>query len=207
MRTRSRELLDVEVRDHVSEMVDVKDGSHPSSFRCPLRLGEGGLEMVFDNRAERGRSCSLAEMRGNWSEDISTVKRAADRLQKVFVIRNRPRFMWNLRIDHRENAIVRANEVLPCGFNQDRPACRSHSRVDYGRVYGLGWKVTIGLRNQERALTHLERANLVADVDSGRIRADTRYDALHDANKVVFQAEIRCQRNDGFPHVRLVDWM
>jgi predicted heme/steroid binding protein len=80
---------------------------------------------------------------------------------------------------------------------EDRPANASDSRVDHGDVNGFRREVSIRLRDGESGAGDIMGAAFVRDVDNACAWADSEDDALHDAGKMVDEAEVRREGDEG----------
>ena len=103
-------------------------------------------------------------------------------------------------VNHRKHAVVRRDEILSCHFGEQRPPRGADARVHHDDVDGPLWKITVGLRDGERAVGDVVRLNAMADVDHLCGGRDSKDDAFHDADKVVGKAEVGGESNNGPSH-------
>src|SRR5260221_14138345 len=101
------------------------------------------------------------------------------------------------RVHQREHAIVRSDETIDPGVGDDRPAGATHAGIYHNHVDGPLWIVGIGLRNGQCAIENVEGLYRMADVNDLRVGHDAEDDAFHCPDKVVVQAEVGGQSDDG----------
>ena len=97
-------------------------------------------------------------------ENIAAVERLADGCQKIFRIRDGADFLSTFGQDEREDPIIRADEKLSSGFDQDGAAQRPDARIDHHHVHGPGRKVAPRLGDGEGGFGDIEGAAFMRDV-------------------------------------------
>jgi hypothetical protein len=86
---------------------------------------------------------------------------------------------------------------MTSGFDQNRAARGAHARVHYDKMNGAFGKVRPRFGNEKSGFVNIERWNVVAQVNQGRARRDTKHNAFHDGNKVIGFAKVCGEGNDG----------
>ena len=135
-------------------------------------------------------------MRCHRRKNIAAMKCSAHGMEKIALVRDVPDFRLFPGEDHRKHAVVRSDEVLAGHFGQQRPPRRSYARIDHDHMNRLLWKIAIRLRDGECAVGDLVGLHAMADVDQLRRRLDAENHALHDADKMVGEAEVGGESDD-----------
>jgi hypothetical protein len=96
-----------------------------------------------------------------------------------------------------EDAVVRANEAMVRGLDEDGTARCAHAGIDHDDMDGPLREIGPALGEREARLAELVRLDFVGDVDDAGAGRDGGDDAFHHADEVVLQTEIRQQGNQG----------
>ncbi len=168
--------------------------------RGAVRLFEMQAQVIVDRFAQfRGRQ-TFGEMRADRREHVASMKCLAQRLQEIFVGRDHAHFVFLLREDHGQHAVVGCDEILPGGLGHNRAAGSAHAGIDHHHVHGFFREKAIGLGQHESGLGHLVRRYLVTDINDLRGWAQAQDDAFHGAHEVVGEAKIGEKSNCGRTH-------
>jgi hypothetical protein len=156
-----------------------------------------GPQIIFDRLAHAGRRDAVGQMGGDRRENIATVEGLADGCQKILRIRDGADFVFTFGQDEREDPIIRADEELSGGFDQDGAAQGSDARIDHHHVHGPGRKVAISLCDGEGGFGDVEGAAFMRDVNHARLGTDPKNDTLHDPGEMIGETEVGGQSDDG----------
>src|SRR5262245_45489212 len=190
----------IQVELHVPEPVDRDHG------RVDTRGADLGLREVEprecvggDRRTELRKLDAESKVRRSRREQIAPVKRARDRLERVFRIRELVGDVdaAELLRSRDQQAVVRADVDATRPVAQSERAARAaHARIDDGEVHTRRHERQ-RVRERERTLQHALRRNPVRDVDDLGIRRDPLDHAVARADEIVLQAEIGQERDEG----------
>ena len=140
-----------------------------------------------DGRAELPQRDSAGEVRGGRREQVAAVERAGHRLQRVLRVDELVRLGHSAEAvgGRQEKPVVGAHvePSLPVAEGECAPAA-PHAGIDDGEVHPRG-HVRQRVRQRDRALEHVSRANSVRDVDHARIGRDRRDHAVTGADEVI----------------------
>ena len=118
------EQLPIEVRHDVAEADDLENHPRPLALGCKHWLAETEPQCIVNPLAELCRRYSGGKVSGDGSEDVSSMKRPADRLPEVIRRRDFTHSMFGHTIQyHTQDSVIGANESMPAGFRQNRPPC------------------------------------------------------------------------------------
>jgi hypothetical protein len=90
----------------------------------------------------------------------------------------------------REHAIVRRNKEVPARFDCHWSAPRTHPRVNYHQVNGIGREVIISAKKDISGRRNILRSNFVTDIDDPDRRITTENDTLHGRDIIVGRTEV-----------------
>ena len=104
---------------------------------------------------------------------------------------------------HRQHPVVRADEDSPPAGDgdRDRTATRADSRVDDGEHDTLR-DVRDAAGEGERAGPHVERRNLVGEIEHRYVRGDVGDDTLNDTDELVTDSVVGKKRHVPIPRCR-----
>ena len=101
------------------------------------------------------------------------MERPADGLEEIPAGRNVPHGHGFLAgIEQRENAVIRSDEMILPGRDQDRAARAADSGVNDHQVDRAGGEIMVGLGNGECAVHDVIGPEVVANVDELRVGID-----------------------------------
>src|SRR5437660_7845720 len=124
----------------------------------------------------RNTSCQMGR---NWRKHISSMKRLADRFQKVALVLQRANRLDSLAAQcKRQQAIIRANEKISLGPNRDCPAFAAYARIHNRYVNSSLRKIFVTRRKRERSPSNVTAGNCVRDVNHSGSWVDAGYNAL-----------------------------
>ena len=89
---------------------------------------------------------------------------------------------------------------MPGHLGEQWPPRGPDARIHHHDVNGLLRKIAVRLRDGERAVGDVVGLNAVADVDHLRGGLDAQDDAFHGANKMIGEAKVGGERDDGTGH-------
>ena len=100
MRTKAGELIDVEIRDEISEMIRLEDNSGPDMLTGLRRLFKRRADIIFDALAEFSRFYSSCQVSGYGRKNVAAMKRSADGIEKIAFVGDVPHLGLLAREDH-----------------------------------------------------------------------------------------------------------
>ena len=149
------------------------------------------LNKVTQGHAQLLRWNALGQSRGNRSENITAMKRSADRLAKEFIVGEMKSAVSLLSLAHpTENAIVGTNEKLIGATDQDRAARRTYAGIDYGNMNRARGKRLIRSQEIKRGRANILGRNFVTDIDDTGAGVNGKDYAFHCAHKIILRAEV-----------------
>src|SRR5580700_2726508 len=100
MRAKAGELIDVEIRDEISEMIRLEDNSGPDMLTGLRRLFKRRADIIFDALAEFSRFYSSCQVSGYGRKNVAAMKRSADGIEKIAFVGDVPHLGLLAREDH-----------------------------------------------------------------------------------------------------------
>ena len=189
----------VEVQLHVAEAVDPEHRApDPGGADLGLRQVEARQGVGRDRWAELRELDSKGKMCGGRGEEIASVERARDRLERVLRVHELVRLgdPAELLRGRDQQAVVGPHVQPTLTIAQRQRAARAPDPgIDDGEVYA-GRHERQRVRERQRALENSLRCDAVRDVDDLRVRGDAFHHTVAGADEVVLQSEIRQERNE-----------
>ena len=192
------------VGDAVAEAIDV---DHLANLEVSLDLdaGEGKPDKIACRGADILDGRLAAEVRRNRGENVSSVKRATDRLaEKLLVLDSKDAFDFLLGEGQRENAVVRADEDEVGRLDGYGRAITADAGVDNGDMNRVGRVVFVTLFEGEGARHDVARRDFMSDVDDAVATADADHDAFHRADKPVARSKVGGQGDESHKGIVVV---
>jgi hypothetical protein len=112
------ELIDVEIRGEISEMIGFKNCSGPGMFAGLRGFIKLCAQVIVDALAELSGCHSCGQVGGDGREDITAMKCPAYRTQEEPLAGYVPDLGLFAREYHREHAVIRRHEILSAHFGQ-----------------------------------------------------------------------------------------
>ena len=192
-------MLPADVERDVAEAVD-DQSDRPDAVVSNLRRWElDAHELVrIDGRAKLLERDAGGEVGRGRREEVAPVEGAGHRLQRVVGVGELVRLgdpAEALR-GRQEEAVVGADVQPPVAVAQRQGApAASHARIDDGQVDARG-HVPERIRQHERSLQHVPRADPVGDVDDASLGGDRRDDPVTRADEIVLEPEVGQEGDD-----------
>ena len=150
--------------------------------------------------SEAGGRGFFRKMGGGWGEHVASMKGPADLSAHEFRVGDDADFVRSRGVNHRENAVVGADEKVTPGFDQNRAARAADARVDHHNVDRPLGEPLPTLGDDESGFAELVGRNVVGDVDDPGTRSDAQDHAFHRAHEVIGGTEISGESNQPVRH-------
>src|SRR6185437_11529491 len=130
------------------------------------------------------------------AEDVAAVKCLAYGLQEIMFSGNVTHAQpLGAVIDERHHTVVWGEKHVLLVGDQNGTPLRSHTRINNDEMNSIRRKIGRSVSDRQRAVKYVERRNGVADVHNLRLRVDAENHALHRADKMIVQTEVRSDGN------------
>src|SRR5512136_2902065 len=95
--------------------------------------------------------------------------------------------------DVAQHPVIRSDEVIAVGGNQQGATRTSHPRVNYHEMNGLSREVRIGEVYQKGSLGNIVAGKVVAEIDDRGLGEDPQDNPFHDPHKGIVLSEVSQQ--------------
>ena len=161
--------------------------------RAPRRQ----FDRIGNQRTDTGGGDAGGQVRCHGRKDVAAMEGGADIREKQLCVCDMADFRPGEIEQVAEDAVVRADEAMVRGRDENGTARCAHAGIDYGDMDGPGWEIGPALGEREARLAQLVALDFMGDVDDAGAGRDSGDDAFHHAYEMVLQTEIRQQGNQG----------
>src|SRR5581483_889941 len=162
-----------------------------------LDLAERQADVIGHLRTELRRIDAFAQPSGDRSKDIAAMKGLTHRMQEVALGSDMPHYeLFFACIHQRQHAIVRSDEQVIGGFDNDRTALAAHTGIDNHDMHRARRKEAIGLGDRPGTIEDVVGSDRVANIDDGGLRMEVQHHSMHDAYEWIVQTEVGSEGDD-----------